>query len=92
MAIGKSELQKIAKLSALKFSEAELEKYTQELNSIVDFCEKISSIDTSAVNNQIHPENKMPEHHDVSSPCDPSVMDNAPDKIANMFAVPKVIE
>lgn len=92
MAIEKNELKKIAKLAALKISDAEIDKYTQELNSIVDFCERIDAIDTSSVSNHIHPENKMPERHDISVDCDPSVMNNAPDKICNMFAVPKVIE
>ena len=92
MAIEKNELKKLAKLASLKFTEEELDKYTSELNSIVEFCEKIDAIDTSAVSSGIHSEYKMPERADVSIACDPSVMDNAPDKICNMFAVPKVIE
>jgi Asp-tRNA(Asn)/Glu-tRNA(Gln) amidotransferase C subunit len=31
------------------------------------------------------------ERDDVAIPCDPAVMDNAPEKTANMFIVPKVV-
>lgn len=92
MSIKVSETKKVAKLAKLKFSDEEIEAYTNDLNSIVEFCEKINEIDTSTLDDNIHPEAKMPERTDVCFQCDPSVMNNAPEKICNMFAVPKVIE
>ena len=92
MSIDINETKKVAKLAKLKFSEAELVSYTNDLNSIVEFCKKIDEIDTSMLDNNIHPADKMPERADVCFKCDPSVMNNAPEKICNMFAVPKVIE
>jgi len=91
MSIKVDDLKKISKLAKLKFSEEELERYTNDLNSIMAFCEKIDAVDTSVVGGDIHPEDKMPERADVCYECDKAVLNNAPDKICDMFAVPKVI-
>ena len=91
MSITVGDVKRISKLAKLKFSDEELEKYDSDLNSIVEFCNSIDSVDTSSVSQEIHSEEKMPERCDVCCACDASVMNNAPDNICGMFAVPKVI-
>jgi len=47
--ISKKEVQHIAKLARIDFSEKELNKLSQQLSSILDYVEKLKSCDTSKV-------------------------------------------
>jgi len=49
MAISKDEVAKVAKLSRLALSDTELATYTQQLGGILDYVEKLKSVDTSNV-------------------------------------------
>jgi aspartyl-tRNA(Asn)/glutamyl-tRNA(Gln) amidotransferase subunit C len=49
MAISKEDVAKVAKLSRLAITDAELATYTQQLGSILDYVEKLKSVDTSNV-------------------------------------------
>ena len=49
MALSKDEVAKVAKLSRLAITDAELATYTQQLGSILDYVEKLKSVDTSNV-------------------------------------------
>lgn len=92
MAVTEKDVKNVAKLARIRVPESEIQKTQKELNSILNFFEKLRSIDTKSVEDAIHPTDKMPERHDVCKDCDPAVMNNAPDAVCNMFAVPKVME
>lgn len=90
--VDENDVRRISKLAKLQFSDSDIKNYVRDLNSIVALCKKIDLVDTSSLSQDIHPEDRMPEREDVCLECDKSVMDNAPDKLYDMFAVPKVIE
>lgn len=92
MAVSEKDVRNVAKLARIKLPEESIEKNQNELNSILKFFDKLKDIDTSSVDDAIHPTEKMPERADVCEECDPSVMNNAPETACNMFAVPKVID
>jgi aspartyl-tRNA(Asn)/glutamyl-tRNA(Gln) amidotransferase subunit C len=47
--ITREQVLKIAKLARLELSEAEIENFTGQLGSILDFTEQLNQLDTSAV-------------------------------------------
>ncbi len=49
MSIQKEEVMHIAALSNLNLSEAEVEKYTKDLQEIVEFANQVNKVDTSKV-------------------------------------------
>ena len=46
--------RKIAKLSRLKLSDAEIEQYTKELGKILDFVEELKEVNTDGVEPLVH--------------------------------------
>lgn len=92
MAVTEKDVKNVAKLARIKVPDNEIQKAQKELNAILNFFEKLKSIDTMSVEDAIHPTDKMPERHDVCKECNPDVMNNAPETVCNMFAVPKVME
>lgn len=94
MAVSKKDVEHIAALAKLSFSEAEKEKMTVELNAILKYVEKLNEIDTS----QIEPLQNMNERVNVlrdDAPAEPisndDALKNAPDFQDRFFKVPKVI-
>jgi aspartyl-tRNA(Asn)/glutamyl-tRNA(Gln) amidotransferase subunit C len=49
MAITKDDVAKVAKLSRLALSDAEIATYTQQLGSILNYVEELKAVDTSKV-------------------------------------------
>jgi len=47
--ITKKEVEYVAKLAKLEFNEEEKEKYTSQLNSILDYFKKLNELDTDKV-------------------------------------------
>jgi len=45
----KSDVEHVAKLSKLDFTDKELEKYQSQLSSVLDFFEQLNEVDTSGV-------------------------------------------
>ena len=95
MKISKNTTLKIAKLTRIKIEEGEINELSAQLSSILDWVEQLSEVNTS----NVEPLNnvsmaKLPLRNDEESTKDRSkdVLLNAPEKIANFFVVPKVIE
>ncbi len=95
MAITKEQVKHVAKLARLKLNEKELENYTKELSSILDYMEKLNELDTSNVEPLTHTvENKNVFREDelgVSVKTE-DALKNAPQKNDKYFKVPKVIK
>ncbi|MDI3518239.1 MAG: aspartyl-tRNA(Asn)/glutamyl-tRNA(Gln) amidotransferase subunit [Caldanaerobacter sp.] len=95
MAISKSEVEYIAKLARLKFTEEEIEAMAQELSKILDYVNKLNELDTENVEPTAH---IVPIHNvfreDEVKPSMPreKVLMNAPYKEQGCFKVPKIIE
>lgn len=84
----------IAKLSKLRLSEAEEKKFTHELNTILDYIDKLNSIDTSDVEPLSYPvEGKNIFRDDIrkTSLSREEALKNAPSRNEEYFKVPKIL-
>jgi aspartyl-tRNA(Asn)/glutamyl-tRNA(Gln) amidotransferase subunit C len=91
MSITNEDVRKISHLAYIKIPDSEFEKVCDGLNNVLSFVEQLKQVDCSSVGDSEQYIVGMPERSDVAVPCDPAVMDNAPQKECNMFVVPKVI-
>ena len=94
MAVTLKDVEHIARLARLEFSEAEKETFTHQLNAILAYVEQLNKLDTTAVEPLSHVidfQNVFRE--DVAQPgLTPSeALKNAPEKNEKFFKVPKVI-
>ena len=95
MAITKEQVRHVAKLARLKLSEEELENYTKELSSILDYMEKLNELDTSNVEPLTYPvgnKNVFRKDELGISVKTEDALKNAPLKNDKYFKVPKVIK
>jgi len=95
MAVTIKDVEHIAKLAKLEFSEEEKEKFTGQFNEILSFMEKLNELDTS----NVEPLSHVIELHNVlrEDAVKPSLsteeaLKNAPSKTDKFFKVPKVID
>ncbi len=94
MAVTKKDVEKIAELARLKFSEEELENFTPQMNEILSYMDKLNELDTENVNPLSHPvEQTNVFREDELKPSIPTedALKNAPSKDEHHFKVPKVI-
>ena len=93
--IDKNTTLKIAKLCRIRVKDSEIDEFTKELSSILDWVEQLNEVNTDNVEplNNVS-KSKLPLREDKASLEDKSkdVLSNAPDKLENYFVVPKVIE
>ncbi|CCJ33863.1 MULTISPECIES: Asp-tRNA(Asn)/Glu-tRNA(Gln) amidotransferase subunit GatC [Caloramator] len=95
MAVDKSQVDYVAKLARLEFSEEEKEKFVGDFNKILQFVEKLNEIDTENVEISIssYPMfNALREDEVKPSLSLDEVLLNAPDKENGYFRVPKVVD
>jgi aspartyl-tRNA(Asn)/glutamyl-tRNA(Gln) amidotransferase subunit C len=95
MKITKEQVEHVALLARLKFSESEKERFTTQMNSILEYMEKLGELDTTHVEPTFHAvartnvfredEVRLSIPHDLS-------LSNAPDGDRGFFRVPKIIE
>lgn len=95
MSITTKNVEHVAKLARLQLNEAEMEKFTDQLNAILKYAEKLNELDTDGIEPTSHPmplSNVMRE--DAVRPSWPieSVLKNAPDEEDGQFKVPAVLE
>ena len=95
MQITKENVEYIAALAKLEFSEAEKEQMAKDLARITDYIEKLNELNTEHVQPLFHPmdsTNVMREDK-VKPSFPPEVaLKNAPDSQDTFFKVPKVIK
>jgi aspartyl-tRNA(Asn)/glutamyl-tRNA(Gln) amidotransferase subunit C len=94
MSVTQQDVHKIAALANLEFRSSEIEQFTDRLNKILEYMEKLDQIDTSAVDITYHP-NAYPDvfrsdEVEESLPID-KALQNAPEKSWQYFVVPKVV-
>ena len=95
MKITKQEVEHVALLARLKFSEAEKERFTTQLNSILEYMDTLKELDTTQVEPTFHAvtrENVFREDRVLSSNPQDVSLSNAPDGDRGFFRVPKIIE
>lgn len=94
MAVTVKDVEHIARLAKLEFSEAEKETFTHQLNAILAYVEQLNKLDTTAVEPLSHViDYGNVFREDVAQPGLPpsDALKNAPAKTEKFFKVPKVI-
>lgn len=94
MSVSKKDVEYIANLARLKFSEKELENLIHDMNEILTYVEKLKELDTKNVEPLSHPvENANVFRKDETKPSIPreQALKNAPESSDEFFKVPKVI-
>ncbi len=94
MSVTLKDVEHIAKLSRLEFSENEKEKLVHNMNDILKHIEKLNELDTTNVeplSHVIELQNVMREDETKQSLPVEEALKNAPSKEESFFKVPKVI-
>ncbi len=92
--VSKQDVEKIAQLARLEFSENEKEKFTDEFNKILGMMEKLNELDTENVEPLTHVlplQNVFREDIMKESFPREAILKNAPNANEEFFKVPKVI-
>lgn len=94
MSVTIKDVEHIAKLAKLEFSDADKEKFTHQFNDILKYMEQLNSVDTNNVEplaQVIELENVFRD--DIVKPSTPTeeALKNAPSATEEYFKVPKVI-
>jgi aspartyl-tRNA(Asn)/glutamyl-tRNA(Gln) amidotransferase subunit C len=95
MSVTVKDVEHVAKLARLEFSDAEKEKFTHQLNDILKYVEKLNELDTT----NVEPLAQVVElsnvfREDVAKPSLPveDVLANAPSRTEKFFKVPKTVK
>jgi aspartyl-tRNA(Asn)/glutamyl-tRNA(Gln) amidotransferase subunit C len=94
MSVTIEEVKKIAELARLSFTEDEYIQFTGEMNSILEYMNKLNELDTTGVEPMSHPVggvNFMREDELRPSVTPDEALKNAPAREDNFFSVPKVL-
>ncbi len=92
--ISKKDVEHVAMLARLEFSEEELEEFTRQLNDILAYMDKLNRLDTADVEPTAHVlPVKNVTREDVSRKYfdNETALKNAPDREDGMFKVPKIV-
>lgn len=95
MAVDIKDVEHIAQLAKLSFSEEEKARFTEQFNEILSFMEKLNELDTSNVeplSHVIELQNVLREDTVIPSLPTEEALKNAPAKTDRFFKVPKVID
>jgi aspartyl-tRNA(Asn)/glutamyl-tRNA(Gln) amidotransferase subunit C len=94
MAVTLKDVEHIAQLAKLEFTDAEKEKFTHQMNQILEYVEQMNKLDTSSV----EPLSQVIELSNVfradavkQGVSTDEALKNAPSKTEEFFKVPKVI-
>ncbi|HYF84557.1 MAG TPA: Asp-tRNA(Asn)/Glu-tRNA(Gln) amidotransferase subunit GatC [Clostridia bacterium] len=93
--ITKKDVEYVAALSRLEFSEDEKEKYTEQLNVILEYINQLNELDTEGVKPTYHvmPVINVLREDEVRQSIDrDDVLMNAPTTQDGCFKVPRIIE
>jgi aspartyl-tRNA(Asn)/glutamyl-tRNA(Gln) amidotransferase subunit C len=93
--IDKVQVRKVAKLSRLALSEAEVKEFTGQLSAILDYMEKMNELDTTDVEPLAH---CLPISNVFRADCvkdslgTERTLANAPQRDEEFFKVPKILD
>ena len=95
MKLNRKDVEHVALLSRLELSETELDKFTGQLDAILEYIDVLNQVDTSAVEPMAHVleiRNVMrADEVQLSLPRE-AALQNAPDAEDGFFKVPKIVE
>jgi aspartyl-tRNA(Asn)/glutamyl-tRNA(Gln) amidotransferase subunit C len=93
--ISRNDVEHVARLSRLALSDAEIEKMREQLAAILAHIDTLRALDTEQVEPTSHAvpmENVMREDEPRPSLPQEAMLANAPDRSADFFRVPRIIE
>lgn len=94
----KKELVKISHLARLKLSEQELERFTDQIEVVFEYFNRISHIGTEGIEPLVYPLDGMEsvsslrEDKDLETQNKEELLDLAPELLGNEYKVPPVVE
>ena len=94
MASSKEEIIHIAKLASLNLSEEEIEKYTGDMQEILEFANMINNVNTEGMNETVAANEKsniFRKDEVINFENRELLLQNAPSQDEGMFRIPKVI-
>lgn len=94
MSISKKEVEHVALLARLQLAEEEANSYTEQLNSILGWVEKLNQLDVSEIEPTAHVlpmSNVFREDKVTTSFTMEKALANAPDAKDSFFRVPKIV-
>lgn len=95
MSLDKNDVRRVAFLARIKVDEADLEPVAQDLNNIIGWVEQLAEVDTDGVEPMTGAAGMTMTRRDdvVTDGGDPDkVLGNAPDRVGDFYAVPKVVD
>jgi aspartyl-tRNA(Asn)/glutamyl-tRNA(Gln) amidotransferase subunit C len=93
--IDRKEVEHVAELARLQFDDAQLEVFAHQLNTILEYFDKLQEVDTSNIEPTSHAvaiKNVFRDDKAVGFPDKDLLLKNAPSQEKDCFKVPKVIE
>ena len=93
--IDKSQVKKVAKLARLDLSEAEIEEFAGQLNAIIDYVERMNTLNTEGVEPMAHclPVSNVFRGDIIKESLGTEkTLANAPQSDGPFFKVPKILE
>ena len=94
MTIDREEVRKVANLARLNITEAEEAEFTVQLNSILEYFDRLSELDTTDVKpttRAIETSNITREDRITPFPDKEELLNAAPEQQGEFFRVPKII-
>jgi aspartyl-tRNA(Asn)/glutamyl-tRNA(Gln) amidotransferase subunit C len=94
MNLSREEVEHVALLARLQLSEEEVELYTEQLNSILEYAEMLQKLETDQVFPTAHAVqlfNVLREDEVKPSMSRDKILRNAPDEDDGFFRVPKIV-
>ena len=95
MSVTIKDVEHIAKLAKLKFTDEEMQKLQGELNTVLAYIDKLNEInldDVEPLENINETENVFREDEAKPGVTKEEALKNAPDKTKDFFKVPKVLD
>ena len=95
MEFDKNSLLKLGKLSKIKIDDDKISSLSKDLGSILNFIDRLQSIDTEEVDptsNSLNQSLVMRDDIALDKNSANEILENAPEKELDFFSVPKVIE
>jgi aspartyl-tRNA(Asn)/glutamyl-tRNA(Gln) amidotransferase subunit C len=94
MMITKKDVEHVALLARLELSEVEKEKFTEQLNAILEYADALKQLDTTNVQPTAHPfpiNNVFREDAARPGITNGEALSNAPEQEDGFFKVPKIV-
>lgn len=95
MKLTRAEVQRVALLARLRLTDDEEAEYTEQLDHILGYMDKLNQIDSANVEPFSHTSaaaNAFREDKVTNQPNADALLANAPDRDATFFKVPKILE